>query len=163
MYIWHKETTPGTTGARCTIRDGSGLFVAECIASDAAAIVEAPAMLAALQNLLQWADADSLDNRRMAAVASASAAIAAATGATPTAQPAPPTPAALGRFVMQDYRTMANLLRALTDERALSSLSDDDREWIECKLHYLKAHDPEAIKGGETAEAVRRSYQGGGR
>ncbi len=49
MYIWHKETTPGTTGARCTIRDGSGLFVAECIASDAAAIVEAPAMLAALR------------------------------------------------------------------------------------------------------------------
>ena len=49
MYIWNKETTPGTTGARCTIRDGSGLFVAECIASDAAAIVEAPAMLAALR------------------------------------------------------------------------------------------------------------------
>lgn len=51
MDVWHKETTPGTTGSRCTIRDGSGLFVAECIASDASRIVEAPAMVEALRTV----------------------------------------------------------------------------------------------------------------
>lgn len=51
MDIWHKETTPGTTGSRCTIKDENGLFVAECIASDAALIVDAPAMLTALRHI----------------------------------------------------------------------------------------------------------------
>ena len=50
MDVWHKETTPGTTGSRCTIRDDNGLFVAECIASDASRIVEAPAMVEALRD-----------------------------------------------------------------------------------------------------------------
>ncbi len=54
MDIWHKETTPGTTGSRCTIRDGSGLFVAECVASDAAMVAAAPAMLTALHKMDGW-------------------------------------------------------------------------------------------------------------
>lgn len=218
MYIWHKETTPGTTGARCTIRDGSGLFVAECIASDAAAIVEAPAMLAALrkaQELLRDLEAPAhleegaaLDDEVTAIIAridgtptdeAAADSFAAhaldtlkdceawfANGgdvggvffddatmldrvreslalATPTAQPAPPTTAALSRFVMQDYRTLANLLRDLVEAQSLGSIGCADLDWIENKLLYLEAHDPEAIEGGETAETVRRSYQGGGR
>lgn len=218
MYIWHKETTPGTTGARCTIRDGSGLFVAECIASDAAAIVEAPAMLAALrkaQELLRDLEAPAhldegaaLDDEMTAILAridgtptdeAAADSFAAhaldtlkdceawfANGgdvggvffddatmldrvreslalATPTAQPAPPTTAALSRFVMQDYRTLANLLRDLVEAQSLGSIGCADLDWIENKLLYLEAHDPEAIEGGETAETVRRSYQGGGR
>lgn len=56
MDVWHKETTPGTTGSRCTIRDENGLFVAECIASDASRIVEAPAMVEALGKLHDAAD-----------------------------------------------------------------------------------------------------------
>ena len=97
MYIWHKETTPGTTGARCTIRDGSGLFVAECIASDAAAIVEAPAMLAALRDLMAFAPKqssewfrNSLSGQHLAPEAElweCAAAILARIDGTPTAQP----------------------------------------------------------------------------
>lgn len=89
MYIWHKETTPGTTGARCTIRDGSGLFVAECIASDAAAIVEAPAMLAALrkaQELLRDLEAPA-HLEEGAALDDEVTAILARIDGTPTAQP----------------------------------------------------------------------------
>jgi len=56
MEVWSKETTPGTTGSRCTIRDETGLFVAECIASDAARIVEAPAMVEALRWALSMAE-----------------------------------------------------------------------------------------------------------
>lgn len=219
MYIWHKETTPGTTGARCTIRDGSGLFVAECIASDAAAIVEAPAMLAALRASVACLrgfhaspDFGPLDDEAIDAANTILARIdgtptdeAAADSfaahaldtlkdceawfanggdvggvffddatmldrvreslalATPTAQPAPPTTAALSRFVMQDYRTLANLLRDLVEAQSLGSIGCADLDWIENKLLYLEAHDPEAIEGGETAETVRRSYQGGGR
>ena len=220
MYIWHKETTPGTTGARCTIRDGSGLFVAECIASDAAAIVEAPAMLAALRATValcelhiaeRSADPEEEGNFLSCAyLVNARAILARIDGtptdeaaadsfaahaldtlkdceawfanggdvdgvffddatmldrvreslalATPTAQPAPPTTAALSRFVMQDYRTLANLLRDLVEAQSLGSIGCADLDWIENKLLYLEAHDPEAIEGGGTAEAVRRCY-----
>ena len=58
---------------------------------------------------------------------------------------------------MQDYRTLANLLRALVDEDALGSLPAVDRDWIEAKLLYLAAHDPEA-GNCETVEEVRKRH-----
>lgn len=90
MDVWHKETTPGTTGSRCTIRDGSGLFVAECIASDAPMIVAAPAMLAALEaacDQLEQCERMFRDDAEFtAALEGAQAAITLATGGTPTGE-----------------------------------------------------------------------------
>lgn len=124
MYIWHKETTPGTTGARCTILDGSGLFVAECIASDAAAIVEAPAMLAALRDLMAFAPKqssewfrNSLSGQHLAPEAElweCAAAILARIDGTPTAQPAGNDPA---------ITAAANLSRAALVEAAGEALA----------------------------------------
>lgn len=115
MYIWHKETTPGTTGARCTIRDGSGLFVAECIASDAAAIVEAPAMLAALREAVARVTlANSEGSPILSAWLPDAAAILSRIDGAPTAQPAGDDPA---------ITAAANLSRAALVEAAGEALA----------------------------------------
>jgi len=101
MDVWHKETTPGTTGSRCTIKDENGLFVAECIASDASRIAEAPAMVAALRDADQelqawrkkfhpseWPDKPVVHTAIRDKIR---AILSRIDGATPTGEPATPT------------------------------------------------------------------------
>lgn len=91
MELWHKETTPGTTGSRCTIQDENGFFVAECIASDSAKIVEAPAMLEALRLAMTYGETDgALYGTQLPILrAKIRAILARIDGEAPTAEPEP--------------------------------------------------------------------------
>jgi hypothetical protein len=153
MEAWHKETTPNTTGSRCTIRDENGLFVAECIASDAMRIAAVPAMLSALQAMISIAEREYCylahsGTEEGKVLAQARAAIALAAGLL-TGEGAGDGPTA-GEFVTiraDHLAALAGAASAYTDdlEAGLADGTYEDRADLDAVQNALAA-----IEGGES-------------